>query len=128
MTLYALQRKSCLEYRAHISASNTNREIIQKIRDYVGAGYIVRLNGLGNRRIAWQWSLNTKKDLVPLLTRLLPKLYLKRKQAKLLLEFYQHSTLPGRRHTKVDRAFKAKQLAQMRILNHRGQSSLQTKV
>ena len=115
-------------YRAYVSVSNTDETIIRKIRDYLNCGHVVRLPRHGNHRDAWQWTLMSKKHIVPLLERLIPKLYVKKQQAMLVMEFFRSSTPQGHHLTGDERAVKTALLTTMRALNQRGQSSRHSNV
>jgi hypothetical protein len=80
-------------YRQVVQVANTNRDVIEWLRQTTGLGYVAVCNGNNGRKF-YAWRIHGK-DASKLLPIILPCLKIKRKNAELLLE-YQKIMRPHR--------------------------------
>ena len=73
----------------HVSVCNTNLEIIEKVKETINCGYITvnKARPEHNQKEHYRFHLENLSDIEQLLNQISEKLIVKRKQAKILLEF-----------------------------------------
>ena len=82
------QRKAChtVEYAAHITITNTNKAVLEWIKEQLGFGCIVkRPDKRPNHRMCYQWTV-TYNQAVKTLELILPYLQIKKTHAELALQ------------------------------------------
>jgi hypothetical protein len=108
-------------FQFRVSVSNTNKELLDRIRADFG-GLEVRAMGNTNphARTSYQWSINGR-DCIPILEETLPFLIVKRKHAELGLEFLKEcSRGPGRSASPEQMARAAEIAQEMKKHNMKG--------
>jgi hypothetical protein len=81
--------RSYAEYVAVLVVVNTNRDVLEAIRDWVGTGTVYdasRASAMHKR--TYQYHAKGRQ-LIPILKRLMPHLVVKRRQARLMLDFFE---------------------------------------
>ena len=113
-------------WRVVLVIGNSNRVILEEIRDYLCSGWITthHLPGKPNSKTAYLLQITGKRALDPILRRLIPKLRVKRAVAQVLLEFLSGvKTKGGQAHLPArENARRERLVLQVRKLNHRGLS------
>lgn len=89
-------------YHASVSISNTDPRVIRWIGDIVGVGRynIIRFKD-GKRRVAYQWQLGKRSDVIAFLVTIRPYLKVKGDQVDVLLAHFDVEASYTRKHGSV---------------------------
>jgi len=82
-------KKNYKSYCPMIMVSNTKKDILIKIKEMIGIGYITpnRKKAKPNRKICWRYSIENLADIKNLLIQIKDRLIVKKPQGEILFEY-----------------------------------------
>lgn len=120
-------RENSVYYRPLLHIGNTNRVVLEAVREYLDAGWVCSLASRnGRRKESYQYQLTGRTHLLPLLVRLRARLIVKQRQADILIEFMSGLRAANNRRQLLsvqENTSREAMLAQIRDLNRRGSVS-----
>jgi len=129
------KQTASLLYHPYLIIANSNYNVLEFIREYVGYGYIYEVQRKksksrhNNEKPSFQYKLTKMDKLMPLLNALQPYLHLKQQQCDLLLKFInirqsaKRITGRGHRGSTSFSNLEEEIYQKLRILNKRGLSN-----
>ena len=105
-------------YRATVTISSTNSEIILWLKSVLDGSVYQSTHRNKRWKDSWEWKLSTR-NVIPLLTSLIPYLKIKKTQASLVCEFQGNVRLGGyksKMERDIEEVFHSKSL----VLNKKG--------
>lgn len=109
-------------FRVSVCMTNTDYKLVMRMKNWFGGTVYLQKQRHENRKPIWRWNLNSVHQCLYFLKQIEPYLFVKKKQARLCLDFLENGGMGynGIRVSDEEFARRTILFEKCRLLNHRG--------